>query len=96
MRNHNDNNNNNNKKIMTISIPCKAPPEGLYRNEVHTQLYHHAGSHPPYSQLPCRGCVGLDDGKIYNFKIRKKILFLNFFEKIIICFVNVEIDPRLR
>jgi hypothetical protein len=49
MRNHNAAANNNNNKIMTISMPCKAPPpEGLYRNGVHTQLYHHA-----------RGYVGL-------------------------------------
>jgi len=33
----------------------------------------------------------MNDGKIYNFKIRKKIHFL---KNKIICFVNVEIDPN--
>jgi hypothetical protein len=34
----------------------------------------------------------IDDRKIYNFQIEKRIRFL---KKEIICFVNVEIDPRL-
>jgi hypothetical protein len=35
----------------------------------------------------------IDDGKIYNFQNKKQIHFL---KKIIISFVNVEIDPRQR
>jgi len=64
MRNHNaNNNNNNNNKIMTISMPCKAPPpEGLYRNGVHTHALLPAAA-------PMDGTLFMDETQLNRHKV---------------------------
>jgi hypothetical protein len=47
----------------------------------HSELFHYSYQN-----------ILVDNGNIYNFK---KIRQIPFFLKLIICFVNVEIDPRL-